>query len=244
MMLDLKKQTAVITGASSGIGRAIAEALASRGSSLCLIGRNIGALEDVAATGGQSAARKIYRADLGSTEDILMAAENAKRDFGHIDILIHSAGDYSMGLIATAPVEDLDRQYNINVRAPYVLTQALLPAIRRPGGQIVFINSSVGLKARARVSQYAASKHALKAIADSLREEVNDNGVRVVSIFPGRTATPMQETVHRLEGRTYDPSLYMQPGDVAAVVIQALSLPESAEVTDINIRPMNKISYR
>jgi short-subunit dehydrogenase len=239
-MLDLKNQIAVITGASSGIGRAIATGLAQHGSSLCLIGRNVDTLEKVAAICTRSSICRTYRADLASDEDIFHTAERIRNDFGQIDILIHSAGYFSMGEIKHASVEELDRHYKINVRAPYVLTQALLPAIRPRGGQIVFINSSVGLKARAKVSQYAATKHALKAIADSLREEVNADGIRVLSVFPGRTATPMQETVHKMEGKVYQPEQFMQPEDVAAVVINALSLPQSAEVTDINIRPLVK----
>ena len=242
MMSDLREQTAVITGGSSGIGRAIALGLAAQGASLCLIGRNVRALKDVAAKGYQSATCRIYEADLACSEGVQQAAENIKNDFGHVDILIHSAGDYSMGLITSAPVEELDRQYRVNLRAPYVLTQSLLPAMRLRGGQIVFINSSVGLRAKAGVSQYAASKHALKAFADSLREEVNADGIRVLSIFPGRTATAMQETVHHLEGRAYDPSKYIQPEDVAAVIINALMLPWTGEITDITIRPMKKIS--
>jgi NADP-dependent 3-hydroxy acid dehydrogenase YdfG len=134
----------------------------------------------------------------------------------------------------------LDRQYRINVRAPYMLTQALLPMLKSRRGQIVFINSSAGLNARANVSQYAATKHALKAVADSLREEINAEGLRVLSVYPGRTATPMQADVHTMEGRAYRPDRLMQPEDVAAVVINALSLPSSAEVTDIHVRPLIK----
>jgi NADP-dependent 3-hydroxy acid dehydrogenase YdfG len=107
-------------------------------------------------------------------------------------------------------------------------------------GQIVFINSSVGLVARANVGQYAATKHALKAVADSLREEVNTDGVRILSVFPGRTATPMQTAVHEMEGRPYQPEHFIQPEDIADVVINALVLPRTAEVTDINIRPLIK----
>jgi NADP-dependent 3-hydroxy acid dehydrogenase YdfG len=104
----------------------------------------------------------------------------------------------------------------------------------------VFINSSAGLGAKAGVGQYAASKHALKAIADSLRAEVNALGLRVLSVFPGRTASPMQAAVHALEGKAYHPESLLQPQDVAAVVLNALSLPRSAEVTDISIRPLVK----
>jgi NADP-dependent 3-hydroxy acid dehydrogenase YdfG len=104
----------------------------------------------------------------------------------------------------------------------------------------VFVNSSVGLNARANVGQYAATKHALKALADSLRDEVNADAVRVLSVFLGRTATPMQASVHEMEGKEYHPERLLLPEDVAAVVINALSLPRSAEVTDINIRPLIK----
>jgi NADP-dependent 3-hydroxy acid dehydrogenase YdfG len=92
--------------------------------------------------------------------------------------------------------------------------------------------------ASASNGQYASTKHGLKALADSLREEVNSRGVRILSIFPGRTATPTQEKVHAGEGRPYRPERLLQPEDVAAVVINALCLPRTAEVTEIKIRPM------
>jgi NADP-dependent 3-hydroxy acid dehydrogenase YdfG len=116
----------------------------------------------------------------------------------------------------------------------------LLPMLRSRHGQVVFINSSVGTRAPANVGQYAATKHALKAIADSLRDEVNADGMRVLSVFLGRTATPMQAAIYEMEGRTYRPELLLQPEDVAAVVINALTLPRTAEVTDISIRPFKK----
>jgi NADP-dependent 3-hydroxy acid dehydrogenase YdfG len=101
----------------------------------------------------------------------------------------------------------------------------------------VFINSSVIMRTRANVGQFAATQHSLKAIADSLREEVNPDQVRVLSVFPGRTASPRQAIIHEMEGKPYHPERLMQPEDVAGVVINALSLPRSAEVTDISLRP-------
>lgn len=237
-----KNQIAVVTGASSGIGRAIALALAAQGATLCLVGRRLETLEAVADKARPTASHiRCYRADLTRDEDIAELAACLQRDWGVIDMLIHSAGVISLGKLEDAPVEDFDRQYRINVRAPYILTQALLPMLRLRRGQIVFVNSSAGLSARANVSQYAATKHALKAIADSLREEVNAEGLRVLSVYPGRTASPMQAAVHEMEGRPYHPERLMQPEDVAAVVIHALSLPRSAEVTDIHIRPLSKL---
>jgi len=96
------------------------------------------------------------------------------------------------------------------------------------------------MSSRANLAHYTAAKYALKAIADSLREEVNGDGIRVLSIYPGRTATPMQADIHRLEGETYQPDRLMQAEDVAQTVIDALSVPRSAEVTDVIIRPMQK----
>jgi NADP-dependent 3-hydroxy acid dehydrogenase YdfG len=145
-----------------------------------------------------------------------------------------------MGSISQTSVEELDALYRTNVRGPYALTQALLPMLVARRGQIVFINSSVGLAARAGVGAYAASKHALKAIADSLRAEVNPLGVRVISVYPGRTATPQQEKIYEQEGRPYQPDLLLQPEDIAKTVLNALTIPRTAEVTDIHIRPMQK----
>lgn len=105
-------------------------------------------------------------------------------------------------------------------------------------GQIVFINSIAGIYAMPHVGQYAATQHALKAVTDSLRAEVNAAGVRFLSVYPGRTATPMQEAVHEREGRVYVPERLMQPEDVAAAVLSALGLPRTAEVTDLHIRPL------
>jgi short-subunit dehydrogenase len=241
-MPNLKNQIAVITGASSGIGRAIALSLAAKGVALCLMGRNLKTLEAVTEGAKSKASQvKTYKVDLNVDDDIQKLKQYLQQDFGYIDILIHSAGIFSMGVVENAPVEDLDRQYRINVRVPYLLTQTLLSMIKSRQGQIVFINSSVGLNAKANAGQYAATKHALKAIADSLRDEVNAYGIRVLSVYPGRTATPMQALVHELEGKAYEPEKLMQPEDVAEVVVNALSLPRTAEVTDIHIRPLNKI---
>jgi NADP-dependent 3-hydroxy acid dehydrogenase YdfG len=134
----------------------------------------------------------------------------------------------------------LDKQYKTNVRAPYALTQALLPMLKAFQGQVVFINSSSALNAKPMTAQYDSTKHALKALADSLRGEINRHGVRVLSVYLGRTASEMQEGIYRMEGRPYRPELLLQPDDVASVVVNALGLPRTAEVTDISIRPMIK----
>jgi NADP-dependent 3-hydroxy acid dehydrogenase YdfG len=234
-------QIAVVTGASSGIGKAIALALAAQGATLCLVGRRAAALQAVAQSAGAAASRLLsYPADLTLERDIQSLTARLRRDCGRLDLLVHSAGAIALGQIETAPVADFDLQYCLNVRAPYVLTQALLPMLKASQGQIVFMNSQAGLNARAHTGQYAATKYALKALADSLREEVNAFGVRVLSVFPGSTASPMQATVHAMKGMAYHPERLMQPEDTAAVVLQALSVPRSTEVTDIILRPLRK----
>ena len=235
------KKIAVVTGASSGIGKAIALGLAAQGTTLCLLGRHLETLNAIVQSFGQNALHsKSYQVELTQDEDIQKLAISIQEDFGQLDVLIHCAGIFSMGTIETSPVAEFDRQYRTNVRAPYLLTQALLPMLKTRQGQIVFINSSTGLNAKASVGPYAATKHGLKAIADSLREEVNAYQIRVISVFPGRTATPMQAVIHQMEGKPYHPERLMQPEDVASVVINALSLPRTAEVTDINLRPFAK----
>ena len=226
----MKDQVALITGATGGIGSAIASALAAEGVRLFLVGRNF---EGLAVPG------ETFRADLTDDAQLRAAAARVLEVYGGVDILVHSIGLFRAGPIATSPIEDLDAQYRVNLRVPYLLTQELLPSLIERQGQVVFVSSSAGFHpARGNWGAYSATKHALRALADSLRDEVNRKGVRVLSVFPGRTATPMQEEVHRFEGRAYDPTCFLQPGDVASAVVHALGLPRTAELTDLYIRPM------
>jgi NADP-dependent 3-hydroxy acid dehydrogenase YdfG len=237
--LALSGQVALVTGASSGIGRAIAFALAAEGTSLLLVGRNADTLESVASSAAQTRA-ETHRADLSADQDVRDLATRLQDDFGRLDVLVHGAGVTTLGEVESAPVAELDRQYRTNLRAPYLLTQMLLPLLRSTQGQVVFVNSSVAMNARAKVSQYAATKAALKALADSLRDEVNFAGIRVLSVFPGRTASPMQQALHEALGEDYRPERLLQPEDVATAVVSALSMPRSAEITEINVRPLAK----
>ncbi len=239
--MKLGEQTGVVTGATSGIGRAIARSLAAAGMALGIVGRDTTRLAAVSSEIRTHAVRvESYLADLCSDDDIRRVSSDLQREFGALDVLIHSAGIFSAGRLLQASIDEFDALYRVNVRAPYVLTQALLPMLSVRRGQVVFINSSAGLRARAGIGAYAASKHALKAIADSLRAEVNELGIRVITVYPGRTATPQQEKIHEQEGKQYRSELLLQADDVAKAVLGALDMPRTAEVTDIHIRPMVK----
>lgn len=224
---------ALVTGASSGIGRAIALALASDGWELRLLGRDearLGeAVEAARAAGGPATSQRLDLRDRAALAELSLPE--------HLDALVHAAGAIALGTVAEADPADLDRQYEVNLRAPFVLTQRALPALRRARGQVVFVNSGSGLRAKAGWSGYAASKFGLRAVADALREELAGDGVRVASVYPGRTASPMQEAVRRMEGGPYEPDAYLRPEDVAAQVRLLLSLPERASVQDVTIRP-------
>jgi NADP-dependent 3-hydroxy acid dehydrogenase YdfG len=237
----LRNELVVVTGASGGIGGAIAMALAKHSVRVILMGRD-GAKLLACADGLRSFASSVetYACDLTKAEEIEEACARISHEHGRLDILVHCAGIIQHGNLADAPLACMDLQYAANVRGPLLLTQRLLPLLRKPRGQIVFINSSAGLNARPNAGQFSATQHAFKALADALRDEVNAEGVRISSVFPGRTATARISTLHELEGRDFTPELLLQPEDVASVVLSILTLPWTAEVTNVNIRPMLK----
>ncbi len=224
-MESLKNQIAVVTGASSGIGKAVALALARCGAEICLVARRRETLDTVARDAqGNGARSHIYCADLTSDKDIHALRESLESGHGRVDILILCGGVISHGPLEKAPLAEFDLMYRSNLRSHYALTQALLPLLRSPAG----------------VGQFSATQHALRAVADSLRDEVNADGIRVLSVFPGRTATPRMAALFEKENRPYRPELLMQPEDVASMVVHALSLPRTAEVTEISMRPLLK----
>ena len=231
----------MVTGASSGIGRAVGLELAAKGSGVWLVARRSDALEEVAELARRGGAKAFVAAvDLCDDAQVGRLCERIRTEGGGVDILVHSNGVHARGAVGQAPVAQFDAQYRANVRAPYLLTQLLLPLLRERRGQVAFVNSSAVLQARPEVGQFAATQHALRALADTLRQEVNADGVRVVSVYPGRTATPRQAAIHAEEGRPYHPERLMRPEDVAVALVHALATARSAEITDLFLRPMLK----
>lgn len=227
---SVQGRTAVVTGAGSGIGRAIALALAADGFAVCLVGRRRPALARVARA--MNGAGWVCTADVSTEAGRATIARLTRRG---LSVLVHSAGVYPNG----SPTRDrswvaLDA---INVHAPVLLTQACLPQLRRQAGYVVFVNSTAGLRSGAGPLTYVAGKHALRCAADILRQDVNAHGIRVLSVFPGRTDTPMQRGVLASERRVAPRESLLRPEDIANMVLAALKLPPSAEVTDIVMRP-------
>jgi NADP-dependent 3-hydroxy acid dehydrogenase YdfG len=238
-MGTLTGQVAVLTGGSRGIGKAIALKLAAEGATLCLIGRNLETLQETARQSGFPA--RLYQTDLSVPDEVENLVDRLNAELERVDILVHSAGYFAKVDFIHAGVEEFDELFAVNVRAPFRLTQALLPALIKSEGQVVFINSIVIRKPAPKAAPYAATKHALRSLADSLREEINEAGVKVVSIYPGRTVGAIQERLFKLEERTYKPEMLTQPEDIAETVYHALIQPRTIEVTDIFTRPFRKL---
>ena len=229
----LLERVAVVTGASRGVGAAIAVTLADQGAVVVAVSRS-GRVPD-----GAGASVHAIAADLSVDDDIGRLCDTVAERFGQVSIIVHSAGLFGSGPTASASVTDLDDLLRVNLRAPYILTKRLLQDVTATRGDVVFIGSATA--GRATVGQYAATKAGLSAFADSLREEMNPVGVRVTTIQLGRTATDMQRAVHRTEGRPFDPDVMIQPMDVAATVAYAVTLPHSAQLADVRLLPLRRV---
>ncbi|MFZ0904968.1 MAG: SDR family oxidoreductase [Mycobacterium sp.] len=219
-------RTALITGASRGIGAAIATALAPT-HTLLLAGRPSPALHATA----ERLAATILPLDLTDTDAIPAATGS----IGELDVLIHDAGVSFPGRVAESTVDEWRTTFEVNVIGAVALTLAVLPALRRTDGQVVFINSGSGRKASLGMASYSASKFALRAFADSLRE--SEPSLRVTTVFPGRTDTDMQRELVSFEGGDYDAEQFLRPDTVAEVVARAVATPPDGHLHEVVLRP-------
>lgn len=237
MKPKLKDKVVVVTGATSGIGLETSMLLLRKGACCYLLGRDFSELK---ARIKKSNIGKdnfhLIPVDLDNDSDIVKLIQELNKEV-KIDILIHSAGIIHLGLFEKINVEKLDEQYRINLRVPFLLTQKLLPKIKNSKGIIVFVNSTAGLSAWEDHCQYSATKFGLKAFAESLRLEMKPFGVRVSSVFPGATATPMQKRIQNMAGQNYNKYDFLQAIEVAQSIIDLVSFSTDSNVTDLTIRP-------
>lgn len=225
--------THLITGGGSGIGAAICDVLHARGDHLVLVARSEARRAELVARWPGSA---IIEADLEQTSTL----SHALAAGGLPDVLssvVHSAGVGDLSPVSRAEAALWNSVLAVNLVAPALITAAALPALRAGKGTAVFINSGAGLTSHPGWSPYSSSKFGLKALADSLRGEEAEHGVRVTTVYPGRTATPMQESLHEYEGTAYDPQRWIQPETVATAVVRVIDLSQDASIPDLTIRP-------
>ncbi|WP_068921731.1 SDR family oxidoreductase [Planobispora rosea] len=219
------RPTALITGASRGVGAAVARALAPT-HDLLLGGRDREALDKICA---EAPGARPWPVELTAVTEADVAG------IDRLDVLVHSAGVVTLGRIGETPAEVWRRTMEINVIAVAELTRLLLPALRAAGGQVVLVNSGAGQRANPNWGSYAASKFALRAFADALRLE--EPGLRVTTIYPGRVDTDMQRGVRGQERGAYEPEKYLNPDSVARAVLAAVTATPDAHVTEITVRP-------
>lgn len=219
---------AVVSGGRSGIGRSIVARLTTAGYLPVVI---TSTADSPPPPGGLAIV-----ADLATPDGPERAASDVVATGVPVGVLVHCAGVIRPATVAGTTATDVDHQLSVNLRAPMLLTRGVLPSMDGHS-DIVVINSSAARSPAAGNSVYAASKAGLAAFTESLRAEVNPLGVRVVTIWPGRVATPLQERLYAADHVDYAPELLIQPEEVADMVWAALSLPRTVEVTDIHLRP-------
>ena len=241
----LTGKTALVTGASSGIGRSTALALAAAGANVALVARRAERLKDLAAQieagGGQAFTRP---ADVTDETDATGAVEDAVGHFGGLDILVNAAGMTQTGKVENGDLADWRYVFELNFWAGLYTARAAIPALKaNGGGDIVNISSTAGRRAvGATFGPYAASKFALTAFNESLRAEVTLAGIRVCIIEPGATATEVHEHIKDEKVREFtrqhvEKDGAMQPEDVAAAIVFAVSLPPRVNISQLVIRP-------
>jgi NAD(P)-dependent dehydrogenase (short-subunit alcohol dehydrogenase family) len=186
----LDGKTAIVTGASSGIGAAIAEAMAQAGASVVLVGRDAGRLERVAGLCGERSA--VVVADVIAADAPALIVQRALDAFGGIDVIVHSAGVFAPKPFPDSPVESLDAQWLVNVRAPYAITHAAQEHLGE-GSAVIFISSIAGQVGFMGAAAYCATKGAVEQLTKSLAVELAPRGIRVNAIAPGNIHSPMNE---------------------------------------------------
>ncbi len=221
------RPTALITGASRGVGAATARALSATHDVL-LGGRDADALRQLAA---ELPGARPWPVDITHDESLAGACA----DITELDVLVHSAGVGDIATVQDSPAQLWRSTFDVNVVAVAELTRLLLPALRAARGHVVMINSGAGLNARPGWGAYAASKFALRALADSLRAE--EPQLRVTSLHPGRIDTEMQRRVRAAEGGEYERDKYLTPKSVAAAVLTAVQGAPDAHLTELVLRP-------
>lgn len=222
--------THLITGAGSGIGAAVARSLADRGDDVWLVARSPQRAQEMAE---EFPSAHVLVADLAAPDGL----ESALSDLpGRLDSVLHVAGVVELAPVAEQRLEDVRRQIEVNLIAPMELTRICLPALRAARGLVLVVNSTAGLTANATWTAYAASKAGARAFADGLRAEEATHGVRVTTVFPSRTATPMQELVHEQEGAAYDASQWVSAESVAATILHVVDLPADATINEVTVR--------
>jgi 3-oxoacyl-[acyl-carrier protein] reductase len=233
--MDLTNGVAIVTGASRGIGRAIAEALALEGMKLVLNALTPVRLDETVRTlRSRGCEVEAVAGDVGDEEVAKRLVETAIARFGRLDVAINNAGIGFLGPLENMDPAEFDRVFRTNVRGPFLLMRAAIPAMKRMGGgTLVSLASLAGVNPVPQRAAYAATKWALIGLSRSVLQEVRQDKIRVIILEPGSTLTEFGHDAAKL---VHEEKL-VHPQDVAAVLVAALKLPPRVTVSEIEIRP-------
>jgi 3-oxoacyl-[acyl-carrier protein] reductase len=233
--MDLKNAVALVTGASRGIGRAIAEALAAEGARLVLSALTVQTLEATAsALRAKGADVVTVPGDVGEEADAAAMVGAALKGYGRLDLLVNNAGIGPKGPLEETDPATFDRAFRTNVRGPYLMMRAAIPVMKKQGGgTVVNLASLAGVNPVPNRAAYAATKWAVIGLSRSVLQEVRKSNIRVIVLEPGSTLTDFGHDPAKMA----QADKLVRPEDVAAVLIGALRLPDRATVSEIEIRP-------
>ena len=229
---------AFITGATSGIGRAMAVSLSEAGYDVYAVGRSKVALEELRAAGRNITPIAVDVTDRTAVEEIVADL--------NIDVLINNAGMMPpLGNFADIEISDIDATLEVNLSAAIMLTRLVVPRMRdRGSGHILFTGSAAAHTAFANIAVYSAAKAAISGFAPALRADLSQFGIRVTEIVAGRVETQLYKDILDPESRAamYAGNVAVQPEDVAQMVVALLALPARADVTRFDIMPTRPTS--
>ena len=237
--MTLAGKTAVVTGASSGIGEATARLLTGEGCNVVLAARREDRLKSLAAELGEGA----LAAPTDVTDPAACAALVARtvERFGSLEILVNNAGLGLYGSIPEGDPDDWRRMFDVNVLGVLYSTRAAVRhMLARGTGDVVFVSSLAGRRVPAPDGTvYAATKHAITAVAEGLRLDVHEKGIRVINVEPGLVRTEFPENTYPDAREYYAQKGFapLEPEDVAAAVLYAVSQPTSVSVNEVAVRP-------
>jgi 3-oxoacyl-[acyl-carrier protein] reductase len=241
--MNIKDKVAVITGASKGIGRSVALAMASAGADVAISARSTDLLESLAdeikETGRQAF---VFAGNMAVEKEIQQFIKNAAEHFGRMDILVNNAGLGHFFTVTELTTDLWDEMFNVNVRGLFIATREALPYLRMAGESVIVnITSLAGKNAFVGGTGYAASKHAVLGFSRCLMLEERKNGVRVLAICPGSVDTSFFDRLKNEKHMMPPPNLEnaLRPDDIASTILHMVQLPQRAMISEVDIRPSN-----